>query len=104
MTALFDADHYIDLVFLFEYDPVSKVSAVPLTSPKVLPEDFALQQNDSNPFNPDTMMVYNPPKGSYMDLDIYSDQGKKESKLKLVSSASAAKGSRAAATCGWLLQ
>ena len=68
-------------IFLFEYDPVTQISAVPITIPDVLPEAFRLYQNFPNPFNPETKIVYELPVGSLVHLDIYNLQGQKVATL-----------------------
>lgn len=68
-------------IFLFEYDPVTHSSAVPLAIPDFLPDNFSLQQNYPNPFNPQTRIVYELAAGSFVRLDIYNLQGQKVANL-----------------------
>lgn len=49
----------------------------------ILPDQFQLFQNYPNPFNPSTVIAFNLPTRSYVDIDIYNVLGQKVDRLVL---------------------
>jgi hypothetical protein len=53
----------------------SPSSVLSVTYPPKLPKEFALHENYPNPFNPSTVISFDLPKGSLIDLTIYNVLG-----------------------------
>jgi len=53
------------------------ITAIFENEPDAIPSDYALMQNYPNPFNPETWIVYQLPKKSFVILEIYNSLGQR---------------------------
>ncbi|MCP4625165.1 MAG: T9SS type A sorting domain-containing protein [bacterium] len=60
----------IDYNGMFKYTEIIKVEIA-------VPDDYALEQNFPNPFNPSTEIKYSLPEESFVTIDVYSITGRK---------------------------
>ena len=68
-------------IMMLEYDPVTEISVVPISIPKVIPETCKLYSNYPNPFNPETKIVYDLAYAADVQLEIYNLLGQKQATL-----------------------
>jgi hypothetical protein len=66
-----------DAIRLISYDPVTTIK----DDLRVIPEEFGLLQNYPNPFNPSTLISYQLPSSSFVQLKVYDVLGNEVEEL-----------------------